>query len=395
MKKLLIFLALVMLISPSIVGMTSPVYAQEEISQEQIQDFNDKVNDKLDDFDFSKLDEILKDFTAGQRSIFGGASFLEKIKKLINGEFGENENIWQAILEVLFDCVVSLVPMLSIIVAISLIGSLLQGLKPSLNRGISSIVHFVIYGVVILLVLSQVTNLISMSTSAILSIKKQMDIIFPILLTMLTSMGGMTSVSIYQPAMAFLSGILLNFFTHILLPIFIFSVIFDIISNLSGNVKLEKFSSFLRSSFKWIMGIVFTIFTAFLSIQGLTAISVDGISIRTAKYAIRSYIPILGSYLSDGMGVILASSNLIKNVVGGAGLFMLLANLLLPILQLVIFMLMLKLIAGICEPLGNKQIVSFISSLSKSMVLLISLLIGVGFVYFITLGLVMCSANLV
>ena len=143
------------------------------------------------------------------------------------------------------------------------------------------------------------------------------------------------------------------------------------------------------------MGIVFTIFTAFLSIQGLTAMSIDGISIRTAKYAMRSYIPILGSYLSDGMGVILASSNLIKNAVGGAGLIMLLASLLSPILELVIFMLILKLTAGIIEPLGNRQVASFITSLSKSMVLLISLLIGVGFVYFIMLGLVMCSANLV
>ena len=95
------------------------------------------------------------------------------------------------------------------------------------------------------------------------------------------------------------------------------------------------------------------------------------------------------------MGVILASSNLIKNAVGGAGLLMLLASLLSPILELVIFMLILKLTAGIIEPLGNRQVASFITSLSKSIVLLISLLIGVGFVYFIMLGLVMCSANLV
>mgnify|MGYP004455047065 CR=1 FL=1 len=400
MKKFLMLFVFVFLLSPSLARITGfsqgeNVCYAETISQEEIDSFEDMVDDNLDNLDFSPLDDILKDFTHGQRSIFGSSSFLGKIKMLINGDFGDSENVWQAIVNVFFESIVSFLPFLSLVVAISLLGSLMQGLKPSSNKGLSNIVHFVTYGVVIVLVLSQVTRLVSLATSAILSIKKQMDTIFPILITMLTAMGGPTSVSIYQPAMAFLTGILLNFFTHILLPIFIFSVIFDIVSNLSGNVKMEKFSSFLRSSFKWIMGIVFTIFTAFLSIQGLTAMSIDGISIRTAKYAMRSYIPILGSYLSDGMGVILASSNLIKNAVGGAGLIMLLASLLSPILELVIFMLILKLTAGIIEPLGNRQVASFITSLSKSMVLLISLLIGVGFVYFIMLGLVMCSANLV
>ena len=61
---------------------------------------------------------------------------------------------------------------------------------------------------------------------------------------------------------------------------------------------------------------------------------------------------------------------------------------------MVIFILALKLIAGIVEPLGNKQISNLISSISKSMVLLIVLLIGVSFVYFILIGLVMCSANI-
>ena len=249
MKKLLVLLMFVFLISPSLARIISEsqdacVCYAESISQDEIDSFEDMVDDNLDNLDFSTLDDILKDFTQGQRSIFGSSSFLAKIKMLINGDFGDNENVWQAIVNVFFDSIVSFLPFLSLIVAISLLGSLMQGLKPSSSKGLSSIVHFVTYGVVIVLVLSQVTRLVSLATNAILSIKKQMDTIFPILITMLTAMGGATSVSIYQPAMAFLTGILLNFFTHILLPIFIFSVIFDIVSNLSGNVKVDNGNCF-------------------------------------------------------------------------------------------------------------------------------------------------------
>ena len=77
-----------------------------------------------------------------------------------------------------------------------------------------------------------------------------------------------------------------------------------------------------------------------------------------------------------------------------AGLFLLLASILSPLLDLIIFILALKLIAGLLEPLGNKQIANFVSSLAKSMVLLVALIIALSFAYFIMLGLVMCTANI-
>ena len=385
-------------IGKNVVIQTSAEYSSQTSAQEDdeyLQEFEEQIDKQLQELDFSSLEDILQSLSDGQIKIFGGTSFLAKLQKLIAGEFDREGSIWSAIIEIFFDNFIGLLPIISIIVAIALLGNMLQGLKPSNGKSISNIVNFVTYGIIVVLVLSMVVRMVTLTSSTIISIKNQMDAVFPVLLTLLTAVGGTVSSSVYQPAMALLSSVIMNFFTYILLPIFIFSVVFSVVSNLSNTVKLDKFSSFLNSTYKWLIGLIFTIFTAFLSIQGITASSVDGISLRTAKYAIRSYVPILGSYLSDGMGIILASSNLIKNAVGATGLFLLLATLISPLLELIIFMLALKLIAGIVEPLGNKQVANFVSSLSKSMVLLIVLLIGVAFVYFITIGLIMCSANII
>ena len=177
---------------------------------------------------------------------------------------------------------------------------MLQGLKPSNSgKSISNIIHFVTYGIIVVLVLSIVVKMVGLTTNTVQTIKAQMDAIFPILLTFLTAIGGTVSTSVYQPAMALLTGTIMNLFTYVLLPIFIFSVVFSIVSNLSNTVKLDKFTSFFNSSYKWLTGLIFTVFTAFISVQGITAGSIDGISIRTAKFAIKSYVPILGSYLSE------------------------------------------------------------------------------------------------
>ena len=299
-------------------------YAEEINSNQQIEYDIDKETEKqLENLDFSSLEDILSSFSTGQINIFGGKSFLGKIKDLLSGNFDKSGGIWKGVLTIIFDNFLGLLPIMSLIIAISLVGSMIQGLKPSSNsKSMSDIVHFATYGVIVVIILSLTVKMISITTSTIQSLKIQMDTIFPILLTLLTAIGGNVSVSVYQPTMAFLSSLILNIFNFILLPLFIFSVIFNVLSHLSNNLKLSKITSFFQSSYKWIIGLVFTIFTAFMSIQGITAGSIDGISFRTAKYAIKSYIPLLGSYLSDGINVILASSNLIKNTVGASGLFL-------------------------------------------------------------------------
>ena len=403
-KQVLIILIIITLLLSIFfleLGQSQHAYAEDslqtELSDEELeQELEDEIDNQLSDLDFSSLEDILKALTEGEIAIFGNSSFIDKLQNLIKGNFDDGTSLWTALLTTFFDNLLSLLPIISIIIAVSLVGSMLQGLKPYNNgKSMSSIIHFVTYGIIVVLVLSITVRMVSLTTNTLQSMKSQMDAIFPILLTLLTAIGGTASTTVYQPAMALLTGTILNLFTYVLLPIFIFSVVFSIVSNLSNTVKLDKFTSFFNSTYKWLTGLIFTVFTAFLSIQGITAGSIDGISIRTAKYAIKSYVPILGSYISDGMGLVLLSTNLIKNAVGAAGLFLLLATILSPLIEIILFMLALKLIAGIVEPLGNKQIANFISSLSKSMVLLIALIIGTAFIYLIMLGLIMCSANIV
>ena len=396
--KIVLVLITLLLLVLSLTLPSTATYAEESqtIEEDLEEELGQEIDNQLGNLDLSSLEDILNSLTDGELAIFGSNSFIGKLQDLINGNFEDGTSLWSALLNLFFENILSLLPIISIIIAVALLGSMIQGLKPANNgKSISNIIHFVTYGVIVVLVLSITVKMVTLTTNTMQSMKSQMDVIFPLLLTLLTAVGGTTSTSVYQPAMAMLSGLIMNLFTYVLLPIFIFSVVFSVVSNLSNNVKLDKFTSFFNSTYKWLIGLIFTVFTAFLSIQGITAGSIDGISIRTARYAIRSYIPILGSYISDGMGLILVSSNLIKNAVGATGLFLLLATILSPLIQLILFMLALKLIAGILEPLGNKQIANFVSSLSKSLVLLIVLIIGLAFIYFIMLGLVMCSANVV
>ena len=159
--------------------------------------------------------------------------------------------------------------------------------------------------------------------------------------------------------------------------------------------KLDKFNSFISSLFKWCVGIVFTLFFAIFTIQGISAGSFDSLSIRTTKYTIRSYIPVMGGYLSDGMDLILSSSILIKNSIGLVGLFLIITTIISPLLEIVVFSLLLKLTSAILQPMGNSKTSNFLMSTSKSITMLSSCIIAVGFMYLISVGLVMTTSNVV
>ena len=236
--------------------------------------------------------------------------------------------------------------------------------------------------------------LLGSATTVINSISSQMELIFPILLTLITALGATATAATFQPVLATLSAVVTKIFTSILIPVFIFSIVFNIVGNISNNVKLEKFSKFFSSFFNWSVGIIFTVFISFLAIQGLTVSSIDGISIKTAKYALKSYIPILGSYLSDGVGLILTSSSLIKNSVGVTGLILLFSTVLSPILNIIVTMLLFKLTSALLEPLSDGKISNFLFSVSKSLNLLNTCLIAVGFMYLISTSMLMIVSNI-
>lgn len=360
-------------------------------------EFNDIINDQLENLDANDIDKIINELDDQTKSLFGNKSFIEKIKDILNGDFGNDSgSILEYIFSLIFSELLSFLPIIAIIISVAILGSMMQGLKPKSNgESIANIINFVIYGIVIVLIFGVFSKLFLSVVGSINSIKSQMDAVFPILLTLLTSIGGTVSVGVYQPAMAVLSNVIINVFISFLFPLFILYTVLTLVNNLSSSIKLDKMTGFISSLFKWTIGIIFTIFLGFASMQGLTAGSIDGLSIKTAKYTLKSYIPIVGGYMADGIFLVLAGCNLIKNAVGLCGLLLIFSTLISPLIEIIVFMLALKFVSAIVEPLGNGKLASLISGLAKALQMLIAMVASVLFMYILLIGLVMCSANII
>ncbi len=388
-----------MIILISIASIISPLktFCADETMIEISEDLNNSIIDELDNIDFSAFNEVLVEFQNKNTNIFSIENIKDKVYSIISGENAISySSFFASIFSIFIDLILKYLPLLSVIIAIGVISNLLSGAKSNFSeKSTNNLVHLVCFLSVCILMIGMITNLIKTTSSSIGSMVGQINVLFPILLTLMVGIGANASAGVFQPIVAIISTYVADFFNYFIIPLFMASFVFNIITNLSDNIKLDKFNSFISSLFKWSVGLVFTLFFAIMTIQGISGGTFDSLSIRTTKYTIKSYIPIMGGYLSDGMDLILSSSILIKNAVGLVGILVIITTILSPLLEIVVFSLMLKLVSAILQPMNNNKTSNFLMSISKSITMLSSAIIAIGFMYLISIGLVMTTSNVV
>ena len=366
--------------------------AESEKDAEEI--LGENVDDNLENIDMSQLDKLLSTLTDDFKTLFGD-DVANTAKEIIHGNYtGDFNEFFAVLLSGISKSALDILPTILTIVAIAVLYSLLGGFTSGfIQKPTEKLIYFATYSTMILIVMVEVGGVIKLTTDTITNVKTLMEGIFPILLTLTTLLGGVTSSAVFKPMMTTLVTFITVFVSNIVIPMFIAAIAFSIVGNLTKSVKLDKLTDFFKSSATYILGGVFGIFIAFLTFQGLTGGVIDSISVKTAKFAMQSYIPILGGYLSDGFDLMMASIVLIKNSIGVIGLLMLLSIIALPTVKIILLSLGLKLASGIIEPISDSKFSKMLSNISSNMTLLIISLVGVGFMFLLTVMMVIYTCN--
>jgi len=143
-----------------------------------------------------------------------------------------------------------------------------------------------------------------------------------------------------------------------------------------------------------LLGAMSTIFLGILSIQGVAGAVGDSVVLRTAKFATDAFVPVVGGMFSDALEAIVSSSLLIKNAVGIAGVAVVLAIMLTPLLKILCLALIYKLASAIIQPVENGQMVDCLNDLGNSLLAVFAVVATAGLLFFFTLTIVVAVGNL-
>jgi len=391
-RRIIFILLAVLLVLFSMFSMGSiKAAAEEESGANGQEELLDGIGDLLESLDTEELQKYLDSL-----SDFRGISVKDKLLSIISGDFAlDYSSLFGSIFSLVWEEFRSLLPAFAIILAVAILCGVLNSAKISfLQSNMSDIVSFVGYLAIGSVTLSCLIVALSSGYSALNSMRRQAEIVYPILLTLMAASGGAVSAAVFRPAVAFFSGGVIELFSAVVFPCAIVVIVLGFVGNLTEEVKTEKLADLFKSIVKWISGLALGLFGTFLTVQGLTAAQYDGLSLRAAKYAISSGVPMVGGFLSGGVDIVLAGSAIIKNALGSFSVFLLLSTLLKPLVVLVGFQLLLRLSAAACEPLDGK-FASFLSKTAGNVGYFIAGLLLVSFVYFITLLLLICSSGVI
>lgn len=352
-------------------------------------DFSKAVDEQLEELDLSDLENYFNE------SEMGSYGFSETIKNILAGNYSfDYDGLTGYIKDIIFGNLTKLLPVIAGILFITFICFLVKNLRSNtLGEGVSDIVKFACLSSIVILSSGEFYIIWNTTKNTIENLTKFNEIMSPIILTLMVASGGTVSAGIYKPTVLFLTTGIINLFYSIILPLIGIITMINVLSAFSSAVKLKKFSEFLTGLLKWMFGIVITVYGFFITVQGISAASFDGISFKVAKYAVGNGIPIVGSLIKDGFDVVVAGSLLIKNSVGIAGVIGLFYILLSPVLFLAAFSLLLKLSSAITSVFDDGYVSDFLTNVSKSVTYFNVCIISVAFMTFITILLMTFSVN--
>lgn len=164
-------------------------------------------------------------------------------------------------------------------------------------------------------------------------------------------------------------------------------------SKVSDKVQVDKLSKFFKSSVVWILGVILTLFVGVVSLEGTLSSHVDGITAKTTKAAVSSFIPVVGKILGDAVDTVIGCSSILKNAVGIIGVIVIVGICLMPIIKLTTLMVIYYLGSAICQPIADEKITKLLEQMGDTFKTLLAILCSVSVMFIIGVTLVVKISN--
>jgi len=387
-QKLAILILLLLCI---IVGFFSPSSAVAEESGQPI-----SPDELLSALDYSSLVEYFNGLPDENKALLGG-SVEEFLSRSVSGENTISlSNLFECLGESIKSSVIKFLPMTATVIALLICFSLLSGINGELfSKPMEEVVSLGGVLTVSVYVLCQAYYLISSISTFSERISQLSESVFPILLTIISSIGAKTTVGLYSSTVGIFLNVIVSLITNVVIPAAIISLVISIVSSISNVVKLDNTGKFVSDFATGLVRTLFFSFFAFLSVQGIVVNVSDSISMRLSKFALSKYVPIIGGYLSDGFNYLIAGSIVIKNSIGLTAICLLFVEFLPLYFSIVLFNLSLKLTSAIAEPLNQNAVSNFLNKTVKGVSILGVAILGLFFSFVIFVSIIMIGSNVV
>ncbi|MGI6118992.1 MAG: stage III sporulation protein AE [Desulfosporosinus sp.] len=375
------FFVLLLLFVVLMSGTTSPVLAEEVIPQTESAGLSEQI-------DLSQMRGYLEQLDADVLQAMPELSLTRMFEELKSGTLDLSpEKIGRSLLGILGREVINSAPLIGKLLILAVLCAVLGQLQAAYGGNVGKIARFMTYLVLLSLALTAFQEALGVATGTIDKIVGLMQTLFPVMLTLLISMGNLTSAALFKPLVLGSLTVLATMIKTIVLQLFFLAAVLRLFNHISEHFKLNKLAGLLEFAGKLSLGVILTVFIGVMTVQGVTGGVADSVVFRTAKYS-ADLIPVVGKFFKDAVELVITSGLLLKNAVGIIALLAIIVICVAPVVKILAMILVFRISAALIEPLGENALAESLQDMSKSLIFILVTVASVSIMFFMTVAVV-------
>lgn len=189
----------------------------------------------------------------------------------------------------------------------------------------------------------------------------------PFLSVLSASEGRVITASVLHTEILVATAVSSYITERVILPLVYASFALKFINNITENKTLANFSVMADKFARRILSFTLLIFTAVLSLSGFAAGTVENMGMKTARFAVSSFVPVAGGALADSVSAVTASFGMIKNSAGIAGIMAILLMAAYPVIKCAAVSFIYSFTGALIEPLCDTRLSRAVTSVGEVM----------------------------
>ena len=353
------------------------------------------IGEQMSGLDLNSVEKYLDEINRDLNTYMPQLNLKDMIGKLARGELGISAGeVVKGLLKYLFREMVANSRLLGQLLILSVLCAILQNVQAAFEQStVGKVAWSVCFLVLLTLALGSFTMAIQTGRQAIDDMVSFMNAMLPVLITLLTAMGNFTTAAVFHPLTLVVLSTISTLIKNVVFPLIFFAVILGLANNITTRVEVSKLAALLRQWSIGLLGLFFTVFLGFLMVQGIAGSVADGVAMRTAKFGIGVFVPVVGKLFSDALEAVVGTSLLLKNAVGLVGIIAVFFICAFPILKIVSIMLIYKIGAAIIQPIGDKMIADSLNIMGDSLTTVFVAVASVGIMFFFVIAIVIGAGD--
>jgi len=232
--------------------------------------------------------------------------------------------------------------------------------------------------------MAKVTSFLSMARDTISELDVFSKALLPTLAAAGAASGAAASASAKYLAAALFIDVLITVSGRVIMPIICVYLAACTADAAVGSGALRGVAGMLKWTAVTAMTLITLAFVAYLTLTGVLASSADAITMRVAKTALSTAIPVVGGIISDAAGVVMNGAAAMRNTIGVFGVLVICAVCLTPFLKLAAYLIVFKAASALASPVSDPRIGKLLGDIGTAFGMLLGLIGSVTIMMFVS-----------